>query len=98
MSTDVISLTDFKNDATAWLERLQNQPPIVLTQNGKGRAVVLSLDAFRQIEAEMAVMARLMSAKADAATGKAKTTDAVFEAARRRLAARAGRRARAAAE
>ena len=86
MSTDVISLTDFKNDATAWLERLQNQPPIVLTQNGKGRAVVLSLDAFRQIEAEMALMARLMSAKADVAAGKAKTTDEVFEAARRRLA------------
>jgi prevent-host-death family protein len=88
MPSDVISLTDFKNDASAWIERLQSQPPLVLTQNGTGRAVVLSLDAFRQIEAEMALMARLMSAKADVAAGKAKTTEAVFGDARLRLAAR----------
>lgn len=88
MPTDIISLTDFKNDASGWIERLQSQPPVVLTQNGRGRAVVLSLEAYRQIELEMALMRRLVSAKDDAASGRTKTTDDVFAAARKRLAAR----------
>lgn len=85
MPTDIISLTEFKNDASGWIERLQSQPPVVLTQNGRGRAVVLSLDAYRQIELEMALMARLVAAKDDVAAGRSKSTDEVFAAARKRL-------------
>jgi len=88
MPTDIISLTEFKTDASGWIERLQNQPPVVLTQNGRGRAVVLSLDAYRQIELEMALMSRLVAAKDDAAAARTQTTDQVFTAARKRLAAR----------
>jgi len=88
MPTDIISLTEFKNDASGWIERLQNQPPVVLTQNGRGRVVVISLDAFRQMELEMALLARLTAAKGDVAAGRAKTTEQVFSAARKRLAAR----------
>jgi prevent-host-death family protein len=86
MPTDIISLTEFKNDASGWIERLQSQPPVVLTQNGRGRAVVLSLDAYRQIELEMALMARLVAAKDDMAAGRSKPTGEVFAAARKRLA------------
>lgn len=39
---DIISLTEFKNDASGWIERLQSQPPVIITQNGRGRAVVQS--------------------------------------------------------
>jgi prevent-host-death family protein len=88
MPNDIISLTDFKNDASAWIERLQSQAPVVLTQNGRGRAVVLSLEAYRQIEVEMALMRRLVAAKDDAASGRTKSTDEVFAAARQRLATR----------
>lgn len=86
MSSEVISLTEFKSDAAAWLERLQSAPPVVLTQNGRGRAVVLSLDAFRQMEVELALLARLVAGKADVAAGRAMTTAQVFEAAHARLA------------
>ena len=51
MPDDIISLTEFKNDASGWIERLQSQPPAVLTQNGRGRAVVSSYDAFRAMQA-----------------------------------------------
>lgn len=88
MPTDIISLTDFKNDASGWIERLQSQAPVVLTQNGRGRAVVLSLEAYRQIEVEMALMRRLVAAKDDVESGRTNTTDEVFKAARQRLAAR----------
>ena len=88
MPNDIISLTEFKNDASGWIERLQSQPPVVLTQNGRGRAVVLSLEASRQIELEMALMARLVAAKADLAAGRPKSTAEVSTAARQRLAVR----------
>ena len=39
MANDIISLTEFKNDASGWIERLQSQPPVVLTQK-IGRAHV----------------------------------------------------------
>ncbi len=48
MPTDIISLTEFKNDASGWARRLQSQPPVVLTQNGKGVLVVQSLDAYQR--------------------------------------------------
>ena len=48
MPNDIISLTEFKNDASGWAQRLQKQPPVVLTQNGKGVLVVQSLDAYRR--------------------------------------------------
>ena len=48
MLTDIISLTEFKNDASGWARRLQNQPPVVLTQNGKGVLVVQSLDTYQR--------------------------------------------------
>jgi prevent-host-death family protein len=88
MPTDIISLTEFKNDASGWIERLQSQPPVVLTQNGRGKAVVMSFEAYRQMQLEMALLARLTTAKADVASGKAKTTEQVFASARKRLAAR----------
>ena len=37
---EIISLTEFKSDASGWIERLQHQEAVVLTQNGRGRAVV----------------------------------------------------------
>ena len=37
---EIISLTEFKSDASGWIKRLQKQPPVVLTQNGRGSAVV----------------------------------------------------------
>jgi prevent-host-death family protein len=88
MHTEIISLTEFKNDASGWIERLQSQPPVVLTQNGRGKAVVMSFEAYRQMELEMALLARLTAAKRDEASGKAKTTEQVFASARKRLAAR----------
>ena len=93
MPTDIISLTEFKNDASGWLERLQSQPPVVLTQNGQGRAVVQSLESYRQMQFEMALLRRLTMAQADLAAGRTQSTEEVFAAARERLAARRGARA-----
>lgn len=82
---DIISLTEFKNDASQWIERLQSRPPVVLTQNGRGRAVVLSYDAFKAMQAEVALLTRLARAEEDRQTGRAKPQDEALSQARTRL-------------
>jgi prevent-host-death family protein len=91
MPDDIISLTDFKADASGWIERLQSRPPVVLTQNGRGRAVVLSYGAFRAMQAEVALLTRLARADEDHETGRAKPQPQVLNEARTRLAKRLAR-------
>lgn len=71
MPTDIISLTEFKNDASGWIERLQSQPPVVLTQNGRGKAVVQSYESYQQQRYAMALLKRVIQGQADAAAGRA---------------------------
>jgi prevent-host-death family protein len=70
MPTDIISLTEFKNDASGWIERLQHQPPVVLTQNGRGKAVVQSYESYQQQRYAMALLKRVIQGRADAAAGR----------------------------
>ncbi len=91
MPRDIISLTEFKNDASAWLERLQSQPPVVLTQNGRGKAVVQSYESYQQTQFSLALLTRLNRALSDVQSGRAKPQDQVFEEARSRLEKRLAR-------
>ena len=88
---DIISLTQFKNDASGWLERLQSQPPIVLTQNGQGRAVVQSYESYQQTRASMAMLSLIVRGAADATAGRVTPHDKVFADLRRDLQDRSGR-------
>jgi prevent-host-death family protein len=92
MPDDIISLTDFKSDASAWIERLQTQPPVVLTQNGRGRAVVLSYDAFRSMQAEVALLTRLARAEDDHKAGRTKPQQEVLSQVRARLIKKLGQK------
>lgn len=88
---DIISLTDFKSDASGWIERLQHRSAVVLTQNGRGRAVVQSYEAYRQMQVELVLMQRLNRALADERSGRTKPQDEVFAQARSRLKQRLAR-------
>jgi len=70
MPDDIISLTEFKNDASGWIERLQHRPPVVLTQNGRGKAVVQSYEGYQQQRFAMALLKRIIQGQADAAAGR----------------------------
>lgn len=91
MPADIISLTEFKNDASAWLERLQSQPPVVLTQNGRGKAVVQSYESYQQTQFSLALLTRLNRALSDVQNGRTKPQAQVFEEARSRLEKRLSR-------
>lgn len=71
MATEnVISLTEFKSDASGWIKRLQKQPPVVLTQNGRGVAVVESYEEHRRRDVELAMLMRVNQAMADDRAGR----------------------------
>ena len=47
ISQNIISLTEFKNKASKMLHKIQNSHrPLVITQNGKAAAVLVSPDDF----------------------------------------------------
>jgi prevent-host-death family protein len=85
---DIISLSEFKSDAAKWIDRLQHEPPVVLTQNGKGRAIVQSYDAWRQMQDSLAMLQ--IVARGEEAIGAARFTpqDEVFADLHRDLEAR----------
>ncbi len=66
----IISLSEFKNDAAGWIKRLQKQPPVVLTQNGRGVAVVQSYEEFERARFESALLMRLNQALTDDRAGR----------------------------
>lgn len=85
MPNDIISLTQFKSDASGWIERLQKQPPVVLTQNGEGRAVVQSYDSYRQMQDSLAMMAIVARGEADIHEGRLIPHDLVIAEVRAQL-------------
>lgn len=68
---EIISLTAFKNDAAGWIKRLETQPPVILTQNGRGRAVVQNYEAWRQEQIAFAMLKRALQAEVDHREGRA---------------------------
>ncbi len=82
---DIVSLTEFKSDASGWIERLQNQPPVVITQNGRGRAVVQSYESYRQMCDSLAMLAIVARGDSDIHAGKLTPHEKVFADLRRDL-------------
>lgn len=82
---EIISLSEFKADAAGWVERLQSQPPVILTQNGRGRAVVQSYEEYERSRAELALAMRLNRALADDREGRTIAHADVAAGARARL-------------
>lgn len=85
---EIISLTAFKSDASGWVKRLQNQPPVVLTQNGRGVAVVQSYEAYRQQQDSLAMMQIVAQGEADIRAGRVVSQEEAFAQARSRLKAK----------
>ena len=69
MRTESISVTEFKRNADAWVDRLQgDQEALMLTLRGQGRLVLMSLDRYRQTQAEFARLLQGIGTKPNANT------------------------------
>lgn len=79
MSDSIISLSDFKSDASQWLKRLQEESDaVVLTQNGRASAVVQSYDTFQRQQQALLMLKLLAQGEADIAAGRLIPQEEVF--------------------
>lgn len=87
MSDSIISLSDFKADASQWLKRLQEESDaVVLTQNGRASAVVQSYDTFQRQQQALLMLKLLAQGEADIAAGRLIPQEEVFAKLRERFA------------
>lgn len=86
MSDSVISLSDFKASASQWLKQLQeDNQAVVLTQNGRGSAVVQSFDSFQRQQQSLAMLKLMTQGEADLQIGRTIPQEDVFAALQRKL-------------
>jgi prevent-host-death family protein len=86
MSESVISLSDFKSDASQWLKQLQeDRNAVVLTQNGRGSAVVQSYESFQRQQQSLAMLKLMAQGEADLRSGATVPQGEAFAAVRRKL-------------
>ncbi len=89
MGDSVISLSDFKAGASQWLKQLQDDnQAVVLTQNGRGSAVVQSFDSFQRQQQSLLMLKLMTQGEADAQAGRTTHQSETFAEARRKLASR----------
>ncbi len=87
MSDSIISLSDFKSDASQWLKRLQEESDsVVLTQNGRASAVVQSYETFQRQQQALLMLKLLAQGEADIAAGRLIPQEEVFAKLRERFA------------
>lgn len=86
MSDPIISLSDFKSDASQWLKRLQEESDaVVLTQNGRASAVVQSYETYQRQQQALLMLKLLAQGEADIAAGRTSPQEEVFERLEKRL-------------
>jgi prevent-host-death family protein len=86
MSQSIMSLSDFKADASRLLNRIQEEPGVlVLTQNGRARAVVQDYDQYRAEQEGLLMLKLLVQGEADLTQGRLSPQSEVFADLRKRL-------------
>ncbi len=86
MSESIISLSEFKTDASQLLARIRNSGDrIVLTQNGTATAVVQDIESFRKLQQSVLMLKLLVQGEADIRHDRLLGQHEVFEGLRKEL-------------
>lgn len=86
MGDSVISLSDFKAGASQWLKQLQDDnQTVVLTQNGRGSAVIQSFESFQRQQQSLVMLKLMTQGEADVQAGQLSGQAETFAAARKKL-------------
>lgn len=86
MSDPIISLSDFKSDASQWLKRLQEESDsVVLTQNGRASAVVQSFESYQRQQRALLMLKLMAQGEADIAAGRTSLQEEMFARLQKRL-------------
>ena len=83
---EIVPVSDFRRDAAAVLRMVQESTdPVVLTQRGRGVAVLQSLEAYERTQHDLALARALLAGEADAAAGRVRPAGDVLEELRERF-------------
>ena len=90
MTDSIISLSEFKSDASRLLARMREEPGVlVLTQNGRASAVVQDYAQYQLQQEGLLMLKLLVQGEADIAQGRLIPQEEVFAALRTSLKASA---------
>lgn len=79
MTESILSLSDFKADASKLLEQLhESSRPLVLTQNGRARAVVYDYEEYQRQQQGLLMLKLLVQGETDVQADRVKPQDEVF--------------------
>ncbi len=86
ISENIIPVSDFKAKAAEWLRRLgESSEPVVITQNGKAAAVLLSPAAYDELTEHVRFMRAVEQGLADVEAGRVTPHEEVVAEMRRRF-------------
>ncbi|HVR98805.1 MAG TPA: type II toxin-antitoxin system Phd/YefM family antitoxin [Thermoanaerobaculia bacterium] len=81
---DLIPVSDLEEDAVSVLDRVQQSTtPAVITKEGRAAAVLISIEAYEQVEKELEILSLLIRGEREIATGEGFDLESVFAEARR---------------
>lgn len=88
MSESILSLSEFKADASRLLDRIREEPTtLVLTRNGRACAVVEDYEPHRRHRQALLMLKLMMQGEGDVEDGRLVAQDQVFAEARQCLVA-----------
>ena len=86
MSESILSLSEFKADASRLLDKIRAEPTtLVLTQNGRARAVVEDYEQYQARERALLMLKLMAQGERDVADGRLSEQAQVFADLRQRL-------------
>jgi prevent-host-death family protein len=86
MSESILSLSEFKADASRLLDQIRADPAtLVLTQNGRARAVVEDYEQYQARQRALMVLKLMVQGERDLEAGRVVPQEHVFADLRRRL-------------
>jgi len=84
MNESILSLSEFKAEATRLLDSIRDEPgTLVLTQNGRARAVVEDYERYRARERALLMLKLMAQGERDVAEGRLTDQEQVLADARR---------------
>jgi prevent-host-death family protein len=86
MRQSILSLSEFKADASRLLDKVRDEPAtLVLTQNGRARAVVEDYEHYQARERALVMLKLMAQGERDVADGRLIDQDQMFTDLRLRL-------------
>lgn len=86
--TDVHPLSAFRANMASFVDQVQAGRPMVLTQHGRGAAVLISVDAYDALIEELEILRDIQAAERELAEGKGVPHEQVAQELRLALRAR----------